>query len=495
MEEKDYYISQNEMKNSKIKYEEKQRIRDSYEIEPSESLRYSDEELATIDVLGREWMGRYGREMVENISEQSSISVGFAENTDLQDVDIDHESLFNHIGLFGPGKDGGSPVLRNLLLQYINSNTGVCYVETEGRDSSKLMRQIPDDKKDDVVWIEPGEPDGKNIGFNLLEPSSEKGTDEYEREVEDLSSDLIGIIQEGMTKGLDSESRSIVETIVERLVKSEETYNLVDLASLLKIITGADDSQSFPERLVRLEEEYDQFHDRELMVRVANRGTDGLERVLSYLKEVVRNKATRSISTNNGSNFSMFDAVRQGKVVILDVSTTELPQVEYFASSVFISRFWNAIKSVNKQNPDEHLLCLSDLSNIENIYNITDIISDSQKYRVSVLSKCRDIGKVSADFSTAVNHFDSKIALPGLDVRSQQEVSKMLGDIDSWELSDLGGDDIAVQLPHSSDYHGTQMVRTHYDYPPVRSQEEAAQIVEDSVDKHGEEQEDKIINI
>lgn len=495
MERKNYYINQEDMMTSEVEYERKQRIRESYEIEPSTSSIYSHEELTIQDVLGRVWMGEHGRETIENRGKKHNISIGFAAHTELQNVDIDHEFLFNHIGIFGPGKDGESPVLRNLLLQYIRSNIGVCYVETEARDSNKLMRQIPDDKRGDVVWIEPGEPDGKNIGFNALKPGSEKGTKEREKEVEDISSDFVGIIQEGMTNTIDSESRSIIKTIVERLVRSEGTYNLIDLATLLKIITGADDSQSFPERLVRLEEEYNQFNDTDLMVRVANRGTDGLESVLSYLQDVIRNRATRSISANGSSDFSMFDAVKQGKLVILDLSTTELPHVEYFASSVFVSRFWNAIKSINDQNPDEQLLCLSDLSNIENVYNINDIISNSQKYRVSVLSKCRDLSKVSAEFGTTLEQFDSKIVLSGMGVRSQQEMAKILGDIDSWKLSNLGDTDIAVQLPHSSDYHETQMVKTYHDYPPVRSKEEATRIVEDSVDKNGEDQGGKIIDI
>jgi len=80
------------------------------------------------------------------------------------------DSLFRHIWITGTTGYGKTTELLNMMVQWAYAGHGFTYFDPKGRDSRELLRKLPENRLEDVVWIEPGSTiHEKTIGMNFLE--------------------------------------------------------------------------------------------------------------------------------------------------------------------------------------------------------------------------------------------------------------------------------------------------------------------------------------
>lgn len=87
---------------------------------------------------------------------------------DRQPVLLGDEERFRHMYVSGQTGTGKSTLLLNLATQDILAGDGVAVIDPHGDLVEALLRRIPEDRVDDVVLIDPADPEAV-VGVNLLE--------------------------------------------------------------------------------------------------------------------------------------------------------------------------------------------------------------------------------------------------------------------------------------------------------------------------------------
>lgn len=495
MRKPDEFIRDDEIDNKKLDGKYKKILESSYDIRPYSVQELMGKEVGIIDDTGNEWMGGYGRDMIENSRKEDDICVGYTQKDGgIDDVCIDYESLSKHIAIFGQTGYGKSTLVRNIMLQYITAGYGACYIDPKGDDAKRMMRQIPSDRTDDIIWIEPGSGEDLQVGFNILNTVNEPSENGYEKEVETLSANFIATLQSSVDGKIDSETSAIVESIVEKLIRSDKEYDATDLASILGLISN-ESSQNFPERFVELKDKYGEFADKELMMRVANRGTDGIERLYLHLTRILKNRPTRSLIAHSNHSTTLQDAVRKENIIVIDLSNLNSPPVAEFVSDTVISQIWHAARSREKTDGDPYFLAVDEFDKIIDNTPIEQILSQARSERLSVLLSCQQPSQLSKSVKNSLQQIQSILSFhSGQNPRDQSNISRLLGDVDAWKLGDLRPYIIAARTYSNGRQMGTRLVRTYPEYPPVRNEEKAKKIVEESVRKYGGKPDDSLLD-
>jgi len=142
--------------------------------------------------------GSYIREMLESgvDTAPSPLWIGYDEDAQrgFREAPLQFESLFRHIWITGTTGYGKTTELLNMMVQWAYSGYGFVYFDPKGRDSRELLRMLPEDRLDDVVWIEPGSSEhDKTVGLNFLEVPDCETEEERENEIENRIENLKAI--------------------------------------------------------------------------------------------------------------------------------------------------------------------------------------------------------------------------------------------------------------------------------------------------------------
>jgi DNA helicase HerA-like ATPase len=85
-----------------------------------------------------------------------------------EDATIPKETFYRHAAVLGVTGYGKSTLLTNNMKQLIEAGNGLCFIDPKGDDSERLAEIIPEDRRDDVIWIEPGGSGDLISGFNFI---------------------------------------------------------------------------------------------------------------------------------------------------------------------------------------------------------------------------------------------------------------------------------------------------------------------------------------
>lgn len=209
--------------------------------------------------------------------------------------------------LTGVDVEGKKNLVMNTERQLIDSGRGVVHI-TEDGDCSSLIETVPEDRYDDIVYVDPFD-DTKQIGFNILESPVDSGHSDFEDVTEAISESFVSMLRD-LSDSWGPQIANITETLVNQLVRAEDPMNLVDM---IKILTDEDEMEFFLSN-------YGDEIEKAFADRIAEQDMESLAPVLRRLRPWVQNRPVRSISCNIDSGFSLLDLMEDGKIVIFDLS-------------------------------------------------------------------------------------------------------------------------------------------------------------------------------
>jgi len=141
-----------------------------------------------------------------------------------QGVYLDDQARLRHMHVIGATGTGKTTFLRNLFIEDIKAGRGALFLDPHGDAAQEFLEYIPENRIDDVVYIDPSDTNYA-IGFNLLEAHSEQ-------EQMLLSSDLVGIFKrEAMQWG--DVMTSVLSNAINAFVESSTGGTLFELKRFL----------------------------------------------------------------------------------------------------------------------------------------------------------------------------------------------------------------------------------------------------------------------
>jgi hypothetical protein len=161
----------------------------------------------------------------ESVRQEKGLLLG--QNVHLDEsleVRLNTEQRLRHVYMIGASGTGKSSLLINLIRQDIENGEGVGVLDPHGDLIERILGIIPPERVDDVVLVDPSDPE-YSVGFNILSAHSD-----LEKNL--LASDLVSIFQRLSTSWGD-QLGSVLQNACLAFLESSEKGTLSDLRRFL----------------------------------------------------------------------------------------------------------------------------------------------------------------------------------------------------------------------------------------------------------------------
>lgn len=444
---------------------------------------------------GEKYSGKWPLRLFQGAKEEprQPIWIGYTEPDPLhgpREVPIEFNSLFRHVALFGSTGYGKSTVLKNMMIQWAYGDHGFCYIDPKGDDSEELMQQLPEDKLDDVIWIEPSPDDfDKVVGVNFLDPSSSYGDDNFEKEIQQITNDIIPILRDDSFWG--PRMNEVVRGFLRAMlylgsIEENEDYTLVDL---YKLLTNQELRKDFAEKVEKQLGQEDILQNA--IEKFAEIDDSDLAAARRRLQEWVIDKNIQQVIAHTNSKVNITKAVQEGKIIIVRTASINDKRVKRGVATVVIRRIWTAIKmreSIKKEERDPYFLCIDEFDNVVSPESdIGDILSEGRSLKLGTVLANQQPHQLSREVQDDVlGNCNSLLSMNPKHPDDAKVVSKIL-DVDISNVINLSRFQIATQIEVDGEQSGVFRTETFPEVPPRRSSEETERIIRDIVEEYGVE--------
>ena len=438
------------------------------------------------DTEKQTYAGEWARNQMEESlrRNKSRINIGYNDHIvdRIQPCGIEFQSLFMHMKLFGSSGYGKSTILRNMMVQLAYGGHGFFFVDPKKDDAEELLQSLPDNRLDDVIWIEPGyDYEKQTVGMNLLESvfeDAEKIDDDISaREKEaNQTAELVGEILED-DLGWGAIMETVVKTYVPQFMKAEENYTLLDLQQILR-----DQSER---------EKFKQYYGDEIstdaLEQLEKADEDELRPIKRRLNKWAQNKTVRDMIAHEKSGFNLAKAIENDKIIILKTHQVS-ENVAKMITTIFINKIWNYIESRGDvtENPNPYFMIIDEYSKVEtSALALDDILREARSYKLGFIISTQQPSQLNNydDLRSCKNHFTFN---PG--AGAEKDAKSLAQSFSNWSADQLSALD-KYKLVGRLSYNNKTTPAIEFDifapYPPLRSKEAMRKLKRKSVIKHG----------
>ncbi|TSC60260.1 MAG: Uncharacterized protein LiPW15_138 [Parcubacteria group bacterium LiPW_15] len=321
--------------------------------------------------------------------------VVFFAKTDFRDADrifgIKRADRRQHMYVIGKTGTGKTTLLRNMVIQDIANGEGLCVVDPHGEFVEDLLKMIPKDRLDDVVYFNPGDPDF-HVGFNPLEISDPR----YKHLV---ASGLMAIFTKIWAGVWSPRMEYILNNCVLGLLDTPGTTLLgiprllVDKEFRQKVVANIQD----PVVKAFWSTEYEAWKDQyrnEAIAPIQNK-------VGQFLSVTL----VRNIVGQQKSTVDFFEIMNSGKILLVNVSKGRIGEDNSaLLGAMVITKIqlsaMDRIRVPEEERVDFYLY-VDEFQNFATD-SFANILSEARKYRLCLTMAHQYIGQLVTDVSTKV---------------------------------------------------------------------------------------------
>lgn len=416
--------------------------------------------------------GAYPRDVMDSTTD--SISIGYTETDGITPFDVSHSDLYQNMALFGQTGYGKSTVLRNTMYQVMRQDNGFCFIDRKGQDVTDLLQVVPENRLEDIVWVEPGEGDS-GIKNNFFETYYDPEDEEYEAEVEHLVSNFVSLVADGHGKRVES----VTESIARKLIKADESYTPVEF---YKIISIQEEREKFAEMFDDFEKPVLEHMDSMKQVQHTKFQGD--------LKTFMEEEEILSLFANRDSSVNISEAVMDGKIVLVKLSHIEDSTIQKLVSAVITRQIWSAIQvrmELESDVYDPYFLCIDEFAKVESsAMGIEDILPESRSLQLSVILASQQITQLRSESQASIksnckNIFSFRV---GRNVEDADELSSIFYDIEGDDLLNLPAYVVFGNKFMDDGTVNSVRIQTFAPYPAVREYDSVDEVIRNSVDRY-----------
>jgi len=296
-----------------------------------------------------------------------------------------------HMYVVGKTGTGKTTLLHNMMVQDIMNGEGVCVIDPHGEFVETLLRKIPKEREDDVIYFNPADTDF-HVGFNVLELPDYK----YKHLV---ASGLMGIFTKIWSNVWSARMEYILNNAILALLETPGstllgiTRLLVDKEYREKIIGNVKDPVVRAFWVHEYEEWRDQFRN-EAIAPIQNKVGQFLSTAL------VRNIVGQSKSTIN-----IYSIMNEGKVFLVNLSKGRIGEDNSaLLGGMLITKMQLSAMERVRIPEDERVDFFLYIDEFQNFAtdSFSNILSEARKYRLNLILAHQYVGQLVTDVSTKV---------------------------------------------------------------------------------------------
>lgn len=296
-----------------------------------------------------------------------------------------------HMYIIGKTGVGKSSLMSNLIIQDIANGEGICVIDPHGELAESILRRIPEERADDVIYFNPADAD-YHIGFNVLELPDPK----YKHLA---ASGLMAIFTKMWSNVWSARMEYILNNAILALLDTPGASLLgvnrimVDKDYRQEIINNVKDPVVRAFWVHEYEEWRDQFRN-EAIAPIQNKVGQFLSTAL------VRNIVGQTRSTIN-----IFDIMNESKILIINVSKGTIGEDNSaLLGGMLITKIQLAAMERVRIPEDERVDFYLYVDEFQNFAtdSFASVLSEARKYRLNLILAHQYIGQLVTDVSTKV---------------------------------------------------------------------------------------------
>ncbi|HET7323572.1 MAG TPA: hypothetical protein VFJ06_04505 [Halococcus sp.] len=394
---------------------------------------------------------------------------------------IPFENLRRHIWIAGVSGAGKTTEYLNIETQLAYGGHGFVYFDPKGRDSRQLLRMLPEDRLDDVIWIEPGGTGGydKEIGINFLELPETNSEEQRENEVENRVDNLKAIFE---TEGYIN-IETITESMGRAMLKSDTDYSIIDLYFILL------NQQRREEFAETVEDPY----IREFCYEIADMDDDTIRPILKRITSWVQNAVIRRIIACRESTINFREIIEEDKIVVVRTPTTS-NDIKKLITLGVMRNIWSAAQRRSYETDDDpkpYFVICDEFDDIASpSLDMESMLARARSMWLGVMIACQYPDQLDEKTLTPIkNNCDNLVSFKANDGDDARILMKRFRGYDADDLIETDDYEVWTKLPipDSGRHSPPVKLNTFAPYPPLRDEDAIDEIIEDSLDRYGAE--------
>lgn len=300
-----------------------------------------------------------------------------------------------HMFIIGATGTGKTELLKSMIMQDINAGRGICFMDPHGDAVEDILKMIPPERADDVIYFRPSDTD-RPMGLNLLEANTED-------EKHFVASSIINM----MYKLFDPYKTGIVGPRFEHAVRNAMLTIMAEkgttFVELMRVLT---DAKYVQELLPKVTDPIIRRYWTDQIAQTSDfHKSEVLDYIVSKFGRFVTNKMIRNIIGQSTSSFSFRDVMDNGKILLINLAKGELGEENSnFLGLILVPRILMAAMSRSDTPEDQRrdfYLYVDEFQNFATP-DFAVILSEARKYKLNLTVANQFIGQMEEEVKNAV---------------------------------------------------------------------------------------------
>jgi len=364
----------------------------------------SSEELATIfhfpnktvETPHINWLKAKSAPVAAEVPVSSGTFVGFGYHRAIKrPVCIGFEDRRRHIYIIGKTGVGKSVLLQDMALQDIKAGYGVCVIDPHGDLIDSIIRYIPPQRAEDVIYFDPSDTE-RPMGLNLLEAYTEE-------QKHFLTTSIINL----MYKLYDPQRTGIIGPRFEHAVRNGMLTVMSEPgATFVEVVRVLQDPKYVQEVLPKVTDPIVRRYWTDQIAQTSDfHKSEVLDYIVSKFGRFVTNKTMRNIIGQSKSAFDFRKVMDEGKILLINLSKGKLGEENSnFLGLVLIPKILVAAMSrqeIPEPQRRDFYLYVDEFQNFATP-DFATILSEARKYHLNLTVANQFIGQMEEEVKNAV---------------------------------------------------------------------------------------------
>lgn len=312
-----------------------------------------------------------------------------------REVFVGNEDRMRHVYVIGKTGTGKSELLKDMILQDIKEGKGVCFMDPHGDAIEDLLKLIPPERAEDVIYFNPSDTE-RPLGFNLLEAKTE-----------DQKHFAATAVINMMYKLFDPYKTGIVGPRFEHAVRNAMLTAMYEPGStfveIMRILT---DSKFVQELLPKVTDPIIRRYWTDQIAQTSDfHKSEVLDYITSKFGRFVTNKLIRNIIGQSQSSFDLRRVMDEGKILLINLAKGSLGEENSnFLGLILVPRVLMAAMSrvdLPMEQRRDFYFYVDEFQNFATP-DFATILSEARKYRLGLCVANQFIGQVEEEVKNAV---------------------------------------------------------------------------------------------
>lgn len=310
-------------------------------------------------------------------------------------VHILQEDRRRHVYIIGKTGTGKSYLLQDMVIQDIRAGGGVCVIDPHGDLVETILKYIPPERADDVIYFDPADVE-RPLGMNLLDARTED-------EKHFMTTAIINL----MYKLYDPQRTGIVGPRFEHAVRNAMLTVMAEPGTtFIEIVRVLTDPKYVQELLPKVKDPIVKRYWTDQIAQTSDfHKSEVLDYIVSKFGRFVTNSTIRNIIGQSKSAFDFRQIMDTKKILLINLSKGRLGEENSsFLGLVIIPKILVAAMSRQEIPEDDRVdfsLYVDEFQNFATP-DFATILSEARKYRLGLVVANQFIGQMDEEVKNAV---------------------------------------------------------------------------------------------